>query len=254
MHSCLYEGQVIHQRHEPIFHRFRYALFLMYLDLGELDTVFRNRWLWSTKRPSIAWFRRKDYLGDSSKPLEQCVRNLVENETGVRPNGPIRLLTHLRYFGYVMNPVSFYYCFDDSDQHVEAVVAEVNNTPWNERHCYVLQTPMDRHIVTQKEFHVSPFMGMDMEYRWRLSLPGEHLTVRMENHQQKRAIFDASLSLKRGALTRWNLARALLRFPFMTARVTAGIYWQALRLKLKGVPFHSHPKHHERKEKEVATR
>lgn len=248
MHSCLYEGQVTHHRREPVEHSFRYKLFLLYFDLAELEQVFRGRWLWSTRRFAPARFRRNDHLGDPGVSLDESVRDLVETETGQRPDGPIRLLTHLRYFGYVMNPVSFYYCFDRNDEAVDAVVAEVNNTPWKERHCYVLRDPVDRELFTPKEFHVSPFMGMQMHYAWRLSAPGERLTVCMENLEEGRTIFGASLSLNRRPITGWNLARALVRYPLMTARVATAIYWQALRLKLKGVPFHPHPKHAEQEQ------
>jgi DUF1365 family protein len=114
--SCLYEGWVRHRRLAPVHNSFRYSLYMVYLDLGELDRVFRGRWLWSAHRFAPAWFRRKDHLGDPSRPLAEEVRSLVEQKTGKRPGGPIRLLTHLRYFGYCMNPVSFYYCFDPSEE------------------------------------------------------------------------------------------------------------------------------------------
>jgi DUF1365 family protein len=130
MHSAIYHGWLRHRRHAPSRHAFRYRLFLMYLDLAELDTVFRGRWLWSARRMALARFDRTDHLGDPDVPLDRAVRDLVESRGGRRPAGPIRLLTHLRYFGHCFNPVSFYYCFDAGDTRVETVVAEVNNTPW----------------------------------------------------------------------------------------------------------------------------
>lgn len=138
MQSCLYEGTVRHRRLTPVAHQFRQSLFLMYLDLDELPTLFRERWLWSCERFNVATFRRRDHFGDTAVPLSESVRALVEARTGRRPLGPIRLLTHLRYFGYCFNPLSVYFCFDPEDEHLEAVVAEVSNTPWGERHCYVL--------------------------------------------------------------------------------------------------------------------
>ena len=112
MHSCIYEGQVRHRRYSPKPHKFNYRLFYVYLDLDELEYVFKKRWLWSANKPSVAWLKRSDYLGDQDIPLKQAVLDKVEYETGIRPAGPVRLLTHLRYLGYVFNPVSFYYCFD----------------------------------------------------------------------------------------------------------------------------------------------
>ena len=137
--SAIYEGTVRHRRRRPRLHAFTYRVFLMYLDLDDLDDVFQGRWLWSTQRPALARFRREDHVGDPSVPLDEAVRDLVAARTGHRPAGPVRLLTHLRYFGYVMNPVSFYYCFAADGAGLEAIVAEVNNTPWGEQHCYVLR-------------------------------------------------------------------------------------------------------------------
>jgi hypothetical protein len=219
-------------------------VFQLYLDLDELPGVFDRRWLWSARRPALAWFRRADHLGDPGRPLAEAVRDLVARETGVRPTGAIGLLTHLRYFGYVQNPVSFYYCWDAAHQAVDFLVAEVTNTPWGERHCYVVDLRRGRGgsaPVTAKAFHVSPFMGMDQEYRWRVGVPGARLTVHLESLEGGERVFAATLALRAEPLTGRTLALTLLRHPFMTARVTAGIYGQALRLWLKGVPFHPHP-------------
>jgi DUF1365 family protein len=256
MKSCLYEGWVAHQRHAPVENGFRYALFMVYLDLDELDRVFRGRWLWSTRRPALAWFRRRDHLGDPDRPLDESVRDLVEESGRPRPRGPIRLLTHLRYFGYCMNPVSFYYCFDADDTRVETIVAEVHNTPWGERHCYVLSTAdgaLERgrwSFQFDKAFHVSPFMGMDQEYRWSFGPPGELLQVRMRTVEDGRDLLDATMGLRRRPVTGRSLARVLARHPLMTVKVIAAIYFQALRLRLKRCPFHPHPKHRLRLEVE----
>ncbi len=170
----------------------------------------------------------------------------MQLETGVRPSGPIRLLTHLRYFGYCFNPVSFYYCYGESHDRVEAIVAEVNNTPWGERHCYVLQNEGStdrRHFrsARRKEFHVSPFMPMDMDYAWHFRLPGERLAVHMQNVRDGVRVFDATLTLKRYPISPGTLASTLARFPFLTVAVIARIYWQAFRLWLKGTPVYPHP-------------
>lgn len=247
MKSCIYKGQVSHRRFTPTQHEFSYALFMMYLDLDELPHLFDRFLLWSVERPNVASFRRHDHLGSRSTSLIEAVRDRVELETGSRPHGPIRLLTHLRYFGLGFNPVSFYYCFDAAGIKVETIVCEVNNTPWGEQHVYVLTEghntgSVERKIYRRpKEFHVSPFMPMDVDYKWRFSAPEEALGVHMENYRDGDRIFDATLSLKRTPIEASELARALIRFPWVTGKVVAGIYFEAMRLWLKKTPFYPHP-------------
>lgn len=247
MKSCIYEGQVRHRRFAPVEHSFTYSLFMMYLDLSELDQVFRGRWLWSAERFALAWFRRDDHLGDATEPLDVSVRELVYRETGTRPSGSICLLTHLRYFGYGFNPVSFYYCFDQSGTRVEHIVAEVNNTPWGEQHCYVLSAcnnlgdSQRQQYRFGKAFHVSPFMPMDLGYDWRFVVPGPALGVHMGNTKDGRKLFDATLTLQRREISAASLAGVLGGYPLMTVKVIAAIYWQALRLRIKRVPIHAHP-------------
>ncbi|MEQ1772423.1 MAG: DUF1365 domain-containing protein [Burkholderiales bacterium] len=258
MHSALYHGWLRHRRFAPHPHAFRYPLFLVYIDLAELDEIFRGHWFWSTRRAALARFDRADHLGDPGVPLDHAVRDLVARETGHRPQGPIRLLTHLRYFGHCFNPVSFYYCFRADGETVDCVVAEVNNTPWGERHCYVLDH--STHAVaaryqryrSEKVFHVSPFMPMDLEYEWGFSTPGDHLNVHMALQKSSRGtadttdtgeakIFDATMQLERAPVSSTTLAAMLIRFPLMTLQVVAAIHWQALRLWIKRVPVHTHP-------------
>ncbi len=256
MQSGIYEGRVLHRRYAPLPHAFRYPLYLLYLDLDELDHVFRGRWLWSTHRWAFARFRRADHMGDPDRSLDSEVRDLVELQTGHRPTGPIRLLTQLRHLGFLMNPVSFYYCFDAADQSVEFVVAEVTNTPWGEQHCYVLTFEGARHRVLRcrqdKEFHVSPFMGMNQTYAWRVDMPGAHLSVLIESIQNGYKLFAAALVLRRCEIGGYQLARVLCQYPLITARVWAGIYWQALLLWLKKCPVFPHPQTNP--VKEAATR
>lgn len=251
MNSCIYTGTVRHRRVNPVPHAFTYRLFMMYLDLGELLAVFQQRWLWSVDRPNVASFRRSDHVGDPGTPLDRSIRGLVAERTGHTPIGPIRLLTHLRYFGYVFNPVSFYFCYDAAGAHVESIVAEITNTPWGERHCYVLG-PDDnlasggkKRYQLDKVFHISPFIGMDVAYDWRFSEPASHLAIHMENLSEGKPFFDATMLLKRKEISGTALAQVLLQYPVMTARVIGAIHWQALCLWMKGVPFHSHPKKQE---------
>jgi len=249
MHSALYTGEVRHRRFRPRLHSFSYRLFMLYLDLDEVSTVFRGRWLWSARGPALCWWRRADFLGDPAVPLSVSVRDLVQQHTGRRPDGPIRMLTHLRYFGYSFNPVTFYYCFDAADGRVRTIVAEITNTPWKERHAYVLDERKElgrgalKHYRFDKDFHVSPFIDMTVSYDWRFTPPGERLAVHMRDLEDGCKIFDATLRLERKPLTTSQMTRSLVMFPLMTLKVIGAIYWQALRLWWKGTPFHPHPRH-----------
>lgn len=221
----------------------------MFLDLKELPTLFDIHPLWSYQRWNVAFFRRKDHFGDPSVPLDTAVRDLVQTNLGNRPAGPIRLLTHLRYFGYCFNPASFYYCYDDSDIRVETIVVEIHNTPWGERHCYVFGDSQNEHPVDHwrryrfnKNFHVSPFIDMDIQYDWRFRVPGDIIRVHMIDIEKHKKLFDATLMLKRQPITHKGLTRVLIKYPLMTMKVTTMIHFQALRLLLKNTPFFTHPK------------
>lgn len=221
---------------------------MMYLDLAELPTVFNRNPLWSVEKINIASFMRRDHFGDPKEPLASSIQKLVRTTCGLRLEGPVHLLCHLRYFGYCFNPVSFYYCHDDKDEDVGVIVAEIHNTPWLEEHLYVLPTGDSIHPSAEwrqfrfhKEFHVSPFMDLSIAYDWRFHLPGKTLSVHMINYENGKKLFDATLSLTRREISPQNLTRILIRYPFMTHKVTAMIYWQALRLTLKGAPVYVHP-------------
>jgi DUF1365 family protein len=243
--SCVYVGTVRHRRDRPAAHAFSFPLFLPLIDLEEVDRFFRIPLLCSTSPISAVRFRRADYYGDPTRSLADCVRELVQHRTGISSTGPIRLLTNLRYFGFVFNPVSFYFCYDTDGETLQAVVADVTNTPWGEKHEYVIPCDPDANTHTHecdKEFHVSPFMQMAMQYRWRMTSPGSRLDVQIRNHDAADCIFEASLELKRQELTYARLCGLLVRFPFITLRSPLAIYWQAFRLWWKKVPFVPHPK------------
>lgn len=247
MNSCLYQGQVWHRRNKPVTNKFSYGVYMAYLDLDELEEVFRGRWLWSTRRWAPFRFRREDHLGGRGAPLADCVRTLVAERTGCTCRGPIRLLTNLRHFGYVFNPVSFHFCFDPAGENLEAVVADVRNTPWNERYRYALDLRREKpagnllQAEQPKEFHVSPFMGMDTTYRFRFSIPGEKLIVHIDCERQGASFFRAGLNLRRLPINGRTLARIAVCHPLMPFKVIFAIHWQALRLWRKGAPYVPHP-------------
>ena len=264
MYSAIYEGTVRHRRYEPKAHRLSYRLFMLALDLDELDVVFNgpSRLLWSAGRFNVACLLRKDHFGDPGKTIKEAVLDRVEEETGSRSAGRVVMLAHLRTFGYVMNPATFFYCYGKDDQ-LDAIAVEIHNTPWGERHVYVLPTaepasaggstdnsvkpPKTSHRFRfKKDFHVSPFMPMHHEYDWRFNAPGsdtgDPLIVSMKNLDQGRRVFDASLSLSRKPITSVRLNLMLLKYPLITVKVALAIYFNALLLWLKRVPFVSHPK------------
>ncbi len=254
MNSAIYEGRVNHIRYFPAKREFDYSLFMLFLDLDELPELFDPYWFWSARGWNFAHFRRKDHLGGADVSLSEAVRNWVFEQTGKRPGGPVFLLTHLSYFGYRFNPVSFYFCFDSENKSTQGIIAEINNTPWGEQHCYLLNSSLAtetngmKKFCFKKEFHISPFMDMGVDYEWYFSEPNERFMVRMENWKQGKKFFEANLSMKRKPINSFSLAKTFIRYPLMTWKVKAAIYYQALLLWLQKYPFYSHPKHriHER--------
>lgn len=243
----LYRGRVRHVRSTPVEHRFQYAHSLLALDLDTLAHAFEGIPFASLERPNLVSFRRRDYLGRADVPLAEAVRARARAELPTLRDGPITLLTQPRVLGFVFNPVSFYLLHEPDGRGLQAIVAEITNTPWNERHAYALAVARAERdgerlrFSFDKDFHVSPFLEMEVEYVWDFVLAGERLEVGMSCRREGREVFRADLRAERRPLTAGALARALLVQPALSLSAFAAIYWQALRLRLKGAAFHVHP-------------
>jgi hypothetical protein len=245
VHSALYEGTLSHARFGTPSHTFDYRVLLAWLDLAELPGALDAHPLWSARRAAPIRFRREDFHGDPDVPLDQAVRATVETATGHRPTGPIRMLAHLRTWGWSFNPIAFYFAFTPDGAAVDTLVAEVTNTPWHERHAYVLPVgapEVDQPIRFPKALHVSPFMDLDLDHSLAFSHPGaDELTIRMDDWRGEDHVFAAELDLHRLPLDRPTMGRALWQHPLPAQRVSAGIYWEALKLRAKHAPFRRHP-------------
>lgn len=244
---ALCSGRVWHVRRTPFRHGFDYGVHMLLLDLDDLDSAFAVHPLWSLDAPNVGSFRTADHLGGPARgaSLAGRARAFVRERLGFEPGGAVRLLAHPRYLGFGFNPVTFHFCHEtrEPDSALEAIVLEVSNTPWNERHVYVLDCrdqagPFEFEL--DKRFHVSPFLPMDMRYRFRFAFEGARLEIVKQNFAGEDCAFAARMALEREPLTRGALTRALLGVP-MTLKVVGAIYWQALRLWAKGARYHPHP-------------
>jgi DUF1365 family protein len=254
LNSQLFVGWVRHRRFSPKQHEFNYPLFMAYIDLDELDAVCGVSNLISNERFNWLSFRRSDYYGNSQRSLKDEVIARIESELLIKNSNIHRvcMLTNLRVFGYQMNPVTFYYAYNDQNQLI-AIMPEITNTPWDEKFQYVLPTPpsnvksnskSDKKFLFEvdKKFHVSPFHAMNIKYLWRFSKPDQkNNLIHLENWREESKIFDATLKLSPIPFSAKNVRKTLIRFPWMTVKVALGIYINALKLWLKGVPFYGHP-------------
>ncbi|WP_200911618.1 DUF1365 domain-containing protein [Teredinibacter purpureus] len=245
--NAIFKGWVSHKRFAPKLHQFRYAVFMVYLNLDRLDSFFaKSRW-WSNTHWSLARYKREDYYGDPSVPLKDSVLRKVNATLGLNLSGDVTLLTNVRYFGFIINPITLYYCFD-TEKRLQAMLLEVTNTPWNNRHSYVLKCdPMTtlQRINFDKDFHVSPFHPMQMQYALKANKPGERIAVTLTSGYKGsngdpsgENVFYANLTLKYVEATKNNLNTVLITYPFMTLKVCLSIYWQALKLLLKRLPIY----------------
>lgn len=249
MHSQVALGSITHHRYAPRLHHFKYRLSMLYLELDEASDAFRCHPLWSWNRRNLACILRDDHLRHPAKDLHEAVRSVICDFSGIRPTGPISLLTQPRYWGYCINPISVYFVWSEDRSRLEWLLLEVNNTPWDEQHPYVLQIDAEVgqpiSLDFAKHLHVSPFMEMDLNYRLRFLLSEKQtLSFCLENWKQQDRIFSAALNLTFAPLSRRNLSQLLFTYPFMSLKVAAAIYWQALKLKLKGTPYIARPGKH----------
>lgn len=243
MHA-IYEGRISHTRLKPKAHKFSYAIRLLFIDLDNIQHAFKDSFFWSFNKPNLACFLRKDYFGNKKDNLKNSIIKLLTKRLGILSIRKVFLLTNARYFGYCFNPVSFYYCYDQNKK-LEAIVTHITNTPWNENYAYVhdcrKQTKTIKRFKLKKNFHVSPFMPMNIQYEWSFNEPSDQIMIDMNNLQKKSFIFNVHLSLTRLEMNKQNLNKILFTFPSETFKTILAIYWNALLLRLKNIPFYSHP-------------
>lgn len=257
MRSSVYVGSVSHARLAPRRRSFEYPVYMLLLDLAEVENprraarIFGGTRAFGIDRPAPASFRRRDFLGDPDLPLSECVRDVVERETGERPQGRIELLANPRTLGYQFNPIAVYYLFED--ERLTHVVADVTNIPWRESYAYVFTADADGRVdgSAEKMMHVSPFLEMDYVHRLRTEAPAERLKLTVSNSRGGVTEFAAGLKLERRGAEARDLRRTLARFPAMAALVTARIFWQAARMRLAGFAWHGRAETRVRVEKEV---
>ena len=243
--SAIYSGQITHQRHVEKSHKFNYKIFMLYLDIDEMAQGAYS--FISRRKFSFVSFRPEDYLkSEEGSTLRERVTKVIKSRFDCDFRGSIRLLAHARCFGFTMNPLAMYYLFDEYNV-LKYMIGEITNTPWEERHCYAFKiennAPRMHDFKFKKDFHVSPFLPMNMDYEWSLSPPESRLRISIWNRQEGKNQFEAHLALHQHEMNRRNLYIHLIKYPWITMKVLLGIYWNAFLLFcIRRVTFYSHPK------------
>lgn len=239
--NSIYTGTISHQRFNPTTNHFNYKYSMIMFDLDDVHKVFTNMMLWSYEKFNLGSFHQNDYFKNTPRLKKDLEKHLInENVHGVNK---IFLLTTPRIFGFCYNPVSFYYCFRNNN--LKAIVSDINNTPWNEKFAYThkCKTQGGIHAFNfKKEFHVSPFMPMNISYEWSFTEPNDVIIINMNSKNKDGKLFNATMKLKRKALTGLNLNLLLITAPLIPIQSIAKIYWNAFKLFLKKTPFYTHPK------------
>ena len=245
--SGIYKGWVAHRRFSPKSHSFKYGMFLLAIDLDELPELTQiGPWFKSNKFAPLN-LRCSDYLGHKVELTKHDVWLKIQSLGAKVELSRVMFIGQLRCFGLYFSPINTYYCFDHNDQLIY-LLAEVSNTPWNERHYYLIPLKDENNknigneLISEKVFHVSPFMDLNMQYQWVIKKPTDKLKLHIQNINSTTGekLFDASLMMKRMDFTNKNLRHCLASIPIMTLKTLWGIYWQALRLFIKGVPYIAH--------------
>ena len=246
MKSAIYSGSIFHSRKEPFNHEFKYSLYMAYINLKEINNLLPNSFFWGFNKKALISFNRSDYLDRPEKNLIDAVKNLVFERIGKKIKGPIYLLAHLRTLGHCFNPVSFYYCFDKSEKKIDAIIAEVTNTPWKERYSYVIDCENSEKNnlfknIQKKELHVSPFFEMNHQYHFSISKPDNLISIKIDNFKKGVKVHEALLSLNKQEFSKKSLIRSLINYPLMTIKVVTAIHWQAIKLWFRGAKFFNNP-------------
>jgi DUF1365 family protein len=243
--SKIYVGNIHHRRLSPKKHSFNYALYMLALDPGEMEKRHSPSWLFGFSTFHPLKFNEKDYLKSEPGTLNQRIKNKVTALAGDIDISRIIMLVQVRSFGIYFSPANFYFCYD-KNENCTYMLAEVSNTPWNERHYYLVNLHHNAEKVSKKSFQVSPFMDLDMSYFWHVKPPSndnEKLVINIENkHEDLQSgkinkLFDVSLLLHKKEFTAKRLLAVWCQLPVMTIKIVFSIYWQALRLFIKGIPF-----------------